>query len=275
MFDSSTIQDTSALLPPHLSFKKQSGFKVHGKDGNVIFPSYMKIFNIQQIPPISVPFQAEELQILVHFVERLSLSARTDLGHNEQIVNFSDKTICVNPLVKLSQKPSLVTSTQNLVKLYEAATYLNLKPLINLFAFYIVDRIYPLTTSLDVALQSIGLKENNEHLKKNLLLRENHVTELTISDYIGLFGQPEIINSQLNLTSEGLTSLQGLQLIFGPEEIEELILDHNFFIFDDPISIAEYLRPFNKLKKISLSGNRPSAIPLNLFANIGNVKIIL
>jgi hypothetical protein len=268
---------THTLSQSNQNSSENNNFYLFASDGMIAFSSVA-----QQISALgnfsAVPYESVLLTVLSYFVEQLPFSARTHFGQRDEKINST--TLFINPLVKLAQRPSLAGDNHHLAKLYDAANYLDIKPLIHLFASYIADRIYPLTTSLKIALKAFLPNEeksliNHKPIEKYLRLKELGVNEFTISDYLGLYGQPKVIHKKIDLSKEHLTSLQGLELIHHPEWIEELVLDHNFLLFDERVDISEYLRPFSNLKKMSLSGNRPSNLPLSSFHSIKNIQLIL
>lgn len=272
----SKVEEKPFLSHPYLNYEDIYNVTIKGTDGTVIFPIFLKKTFSEEMPK-SVPYSRETLSCLLYFVERLVLSARNSYGKSEPILSIDNKTIFVGPLVKLSQKSSTVEKNTDLGTLFNVAAHLKIHPLMNLFASHIADRIFPLHTTLSLALKPFGIKEKEHHgiFQKHLRLKEMGVSEFSVADFLGLFGQPKIEKNILDLSFENLTSLAGLNLLYAPTQVEELILENNSLLLDDFIPITEHLESLTNLKKLRLSGNKLPHLPLHLFKSLKNIQITL
>lgn len=253
-------------------------FFLLGNDGYVGFPLFLGNIITRTNSPVYVPYSTKILQALLTFVQSLPMAARDIHGNPQSSKTINQSTLFLNPFIKIAQKRSTIRDPKLLGTLYEATTHLGIKPLMNGFAFYIANQIHPLSTSIDVALQRFSLnmdKINPMPIEKYIQLKEIGVSELSVSDYIGLYGQPKIVDGCLNLTGEGLTSLEGLEYIIQSSEITDIILDENYILLDPSLPLKKVTAPFSQLKKMSFRGNQPSQLPLNSFHDLKNIQITL
>jgi hypothetical protein len=212
-----------SLFIPSITHAQDGSIDLVASDDVVVsFPSYLGTVShtirdvLEDIPagptpePIPVTkYPSSLLQLLSQLVKQLPSAARDIHGQQVSAQNINPQTIFVNSLVKQASQPTIsnVSNVDNptLGKLYDAAFYFNIQPLINLFASTIADRIYPVSSAtsleeLNTLLVQHGFGDMpHEYLireiKKYLRLKELRVPELTVADYIGLKGQPKNLNS--------------------------------------------------------------------------------
>ncbi len=112
-------------------------------------------------------------------------------------------------------------------------------------------------------------------LEKHYLLRNNRLQELSIADYIALYGEPSLMDhGLLNMGLKSLTSLYGIDQITNKENITCLYLANNLLASsietEDNFSFAG----FTKLVALDLADNGFNTLPLSLFKNFASLKIL-
>ena len=133
---------------------------------------------------------------------------------------------------------------------------------------------------LKQAIELGGIEEDiHIYFKKHFkLIEAGAKEELSIADYIALYGQPEqrpaFGTITLTLTNKNLTSLYGVDQLSITEHVKGLDLSQNYILDQhyDPDYPIKPFSTFSNLESLFLNGNKITTIQSNAFQGLNNLK---
>lgn len=270
----------------------------------VSFPHYFKYISSlkdKEVPsgqPVETrpAFETKALNQLNIFVGLLPYAARNTKGLSVDEDKINSHTIFMNAELRDIFAVYIdEINNRELDQLFQAAYYLEIKPLENIFAYFIARRIkqdrfvcdnhgdvvdlegalvrneFELSYSLVADLKDGPI---DEYFRKHLKLLAIGLEEYSLEDYIGAYGQPSIVGGMLDLSNIHITSLQGINLISESGKVTCLSLRNNEILdFDiDPESPIHPFAMFGHLKALYLDHNRLVNLPSDLFKQLNHLS---
>lgn len=229
--------------------------------------------NLNQYPYIRTSL----LHTLNKCIKQFPLSARDHSGKATPSPDRWDShTIFVHSLLKSALRKTVQPLPYSyLADLFQLSTQLQIHPLSNALAFFLAER----KDSWD---KQTFVKDPQHLIQKHLTLLKKNKVEQTISDFIGLHGQPVLQTDPskkdciLNLSNQSITGLNGIQHVEKTERITEIRLNHNFLLGNDLDCFfpeKPFLRYFH-VKKLLLEDNQLGSIPADLFYDMPQLTLL-
>ncbi len=254
---------------------------------------------------ITLPdIKTKTLQAIVNILEPINAQVQKQAIEQLKQLNFIKRPLDDRFIAKNVQPfANKILSPQNIDQIKEvtlAANYLEIPFLINAGAKVYVEKYLQKRPKAEWhnvlgAIKGDFPQDIRLYFKKQFTLAQAGAKEeLSIADYIALYGQPQAETitspwiditqafieipqiSSLDLSKKNITSLYGVEMLSAKNDIEMLSLADNFILDNttDPDFPDEPFKTYGNLSALDLARNQLETLPKNIFTGLSNLKYL-
>lgn len=160
------------------------------------------------------------------------------------------------------------------IKLLLMSDFLEIKPLVNIFAYIIASKLSLVTRHHIIEKWLSDLPYRLLwYIEKHFFLRQAGYQELNIADYISTHDH-KIINETLQVSNKRITSLYGLNQLAGIATVKYMYLNNNFITDYDVQEVSQPFINCAQLVKLTLAHNQLGMIKPHYFQGLSQLQYI-
>ena len=242
---------------------------------------------------VDIPYLADDIEIVLECAHVLN-DSETNITDDYVFYQILEQIADLNVGERVHQ-----LSLDQLLRLMYIVDYLEIEPLINVYAYLLAEYI-PKGTNPDVDLNVIfqvkidDLRSRIHHIaeyqplpehilryiRKHWFLREVKnapIIEYTIADLLTIDIKPiSIMNNMRHIADKQITSFRGIEHLLntGTVKITVLFLDNNCLIdpYRDTYDVRSPFTKFTLLKTLDLTNNLLERLPNSFFSGLPNLR---